>query len=152
MLYISSQEEYGIRLLVHLANNKSQVSSLADIAEAEKISLAYIRKIFNLLKKENLVISTRGSKGGYELSRPASEISLADIFKALQTHKQYFNCSDFSGEDDKCVHLTNCSIRGLLGFIEKQVINSLNTVSLEELAASEEKEINNILKEKVKCH
>lgn len=152
MLYISTQEEYGIRLLVYLAENNAQVASLADISESEKISLAYIRKIFNLLKKEGLVVATRGAKGGYELSRPATDISLADIFKALQTHKQYFNCSDFSGEDDKCVHLTNCSIRGLLSFVEKQVINSLSAISLEELAISQEKEIKNILEEKVQCH
>lgn len=55
-----------------------------EIARSQEIPLKYLEQIINMLKKSRLVDSVRGSEGGYRLARPASEITLFDILRALE--------------------------------------------------------------------
>ena len=81
---ISAQEEYGLRCLVQLANLQGGESlTLPQIAEREGISTANAGKLMWLLNKAGFVQSTRGTKGGYFLSRPAADIRLSEIIKVL---------------------------------------------------------------------
>lgn len=57
--------------------------SLAEIAERQAISLPYLEQLFVKLRRAELVSSVRGPGGGYRLSRPASEIRVADILAAV---------------------------------------------------------------------
>src|SRR5258708_13724868 len=77
---ISAQEEYGLRCLVQLATLPAGDSlTLPQIAEREGISTANAGKLMWLLNKAGFVHSTRGTKGGYFLSRPAGDIHLVEI-------------------------------------------------------------------------
>ena len=72
---ISAQEEYGLRCLLQLANLPAGESlTLPQIAELEGISTANAGKLMWLLNKAGFVQSTRGTKGGYFLARPAADI------------------------------------------------------------------------------
>lgn len=55
-----------------------------EIAERQNIPLKYLEQIINTLKKHQLVISTRGSEGGYRLARPPGDITIFDILRALE--------------------------------------------------------------------
>ena len=61
----------------------SKLSSLSDIARRQDISLPYLEQLFVKLRRSNLVESVRGPNGGYRLARPAAEIRVVDILKAL---------------------------------------------------------------------
>jgi len=61
----------------------SKLSSLSDIARRQDISLPYLEQLFVKLRRSNLVESVRGPNGGYRLARPATEIRVVDILKAL---------------------------------------------------------------------
>src|SRR5688500_3270890 len=81
---ISAQEEYGVRCLVQLANLPAGDSlTLPQMSEREGISTANAGKLMWLLNKAGFVLSTRGTKGGYVLARPASEIRLSEIIRVL---------------------------------------------------------------------
>ena len=54
------------------------------IAEAQEIPVRYLLDILGDLRAQHLVRSQRGAEGGYVLARPASEIALADVFRALE--------------------------------------------------------------------
>ena len=83
---ISAQEEYGLRCLLQLARAELMGASLTlpQLARLEGISTANAGKLMWILSKAGLVQSTRGIKGGYLLSRPASEIRLNQVIRVLE--------------------------------------------------------------------
>ena len=69
---------------MQLANLRAGESlTLPQIAEREGISTANAGKLMWLLNKAGFVLSTRGTKGGYILARPASEVRLNEVIKVL---------------------------------------------------------------------
>ena len=80
---LTTKGRYAVTAMMDLAlHAKLDRIALTDIAERQKISLAYLEQLFGNLRKAGLVVSVRGAKGGYMLARPDSEISLADILVA----------------------------------------------------------------------
>jgi len=97
-MIFSTKSEYGLRALVNLAKNKGEEPySLAKIAKDEKISLAYLERLFANLKKAKIVQSVKGVKGGYKLVKPASRISVKDIFTALEGSLAPYICAGIGG-------------------------------------------------------
>ena len=83
-MIFSSKAEYGVRLMVELGRQSpEQPTSLKAIADAEGLPLAYLEQVVARLRKAGLVMSARGAHGGYWLARPAEEISLADVIRAI---------------------------------------------------------------------
>src|SRR4051812_50166405 len=83
-MMFSTKAEYGVRVMTHLARADGDVPiSLASIAEAEGLPLAYLEHLAQRLRRAELVQSTRGAHGGYTLGRPAGDITMAEIRRAL---------------------------------------------------------------------
>jgi Rrf2 family protein len=83
-LRISAKSEYAVRAAVELAR-AGDVSLSADaVATAQDIPLYFLKKIFNDMRIANLVVATRGRDGGHRLARPAAQISVADILRAME--------------------------------------------------------------------
>lgn len=87
----STKAEYGIRVLAHLAREAGSGDaesatpiSLTAIAEAEGLPLAYLEHLAARLRRAELVASRRGARGGYSLARPAGEITMAEVVRALE--------------------------------------------------------------------
>ncbi len=68
--------------------------SLAEIADAQLLSLAYLEQLFALLRRSGLVASVRGPGGGYRLGRPARDITLADITDAVEEPIRATRCDE----------------------------------------------------------
>jgi Rrf2 family protein len=82
---ISSKIDYGFRALAELAVRGEQGPCRAeDVANAQGIPLTFLLGILAELKKAHLVRSHRGRVGGYSLSRPPEEMTLADVARALE--------------------------------------------------------------------
>jgi Rrf2 family protein len=135
---ISAQEEYGLRCLVQLANLQAGESlTLPQIAEREGISTANAGKLMWLLNKAGFVNSTRGTKGGYFLSRPAGEIHLSEIIKVLDEEVLSSHCESFTGVMEKCVHTGDCGIRPVIVGLHEIVENALSRITLAQLVGNE---------------
>ena len=135
---ISAQEEYGLRCLVQLANLSIGDSlTLPQIAEREGISTANAGKLMWLLNKADFVTSTRGTKGGYQLARPASEIRLSEIIKVLDADVLDKHCESYTGVLDSCVHNGDCGIRPVIVGLHEIVENALSQITLAQLVGSE---------------
>ena len=81
---IPTKGRYAVSAMLSLAiNERYGPVTIADIAERLAISLSYLEQLFARLRKQGLVEGTRGPGGGYRLARPASDISVADIIKAV---------------------------------------------------------------------
>ena len=80
---ISERVDNAVRAMAELAASEGSSMKAEAIARHQDISLKYLLDILRDLKRAELVRSKRGPDGGFALSRPATEISLADIFRAI---------------------------------------------------------------------
>ena len=88
--------------------NLREPVSLRDISLRQGISLDYLEQLFLKLKKNKIVNSIRGKKGGYILSKDASDIKISDIFFAVDEEVKTVGCEKHSkktcnGKSDKCI-------------------------------------------------
>ena len=135
---ISAQEEYGLRCLVQLASLPPGDSlTLPQIAELEGISTANAGKLMWLLNKADFVRSTRGTKGGYALARPASEIRLNEIIKVLDAEVLDKHCDSYTGVLNTCVHKGDCGIRSVIVGLHEIVEHALSQITLAQLVGPE---------------
>jgi Rrf2 family protein len=82
---ISAKADYALRGMAELAQEEPGHPVKAErIAEAQGIPVKFLQVILSQLKHAKLVRSNRGSEGGYSLSRPAAEITLADVLRAVE--------------------------------------------------------------------
>ncbi len=137
---ISAQEEYGLRCLLQLANlQESESLTLPQIAEREGISAANAGKLMWLLNKAGFVNATRGTKGGYSLARPASEVYLNEVIKVLDADEISAHCESYTGVLDSCIHKGDCGIRPVIVGLHEIVENALSQITLSQLVGTEAK-------------
>ena len=130
MLRISRLTDYGTVVLAHLAHDETELASANEIATATGIGLATVSKLLKSLGKSGLVNSTRGSRGGYQLSRAAGEISAADVIDALEGPVSITECS---ADDHTCDFEAVCSVGGAWQRINVAIRRALQEVSLVDL-------------------
>ena len=106
---LSSKGRYAVMALADMANfDETYPISLRDISLRQNISLVYLEQLFLKLKKDKIVISVRGNKGGYILSKKPSEIRISDILLAVEEKVKTIGCEKNSkqgcnGKSSKCI-------------------------------------------------
>ncbi|WP_050431279.1 RrF2 family transcriptional regulator [Chondromyces crocatus] len=94
---LSNKGRYGVRALFDIAyHNDGGPTQIREIAERELIPARFLEQIFQDLKKAGILGAKRGPRGGYHLTRPASEISIGDVIRALEGTSLVF--TDDGGE------------------------------------------------------
>lgn len=144
MFKISSQEEFGLRFLVQLAKANGREVALAEIANKEGASLTYVRKIFGILRLGDLVKASKGSQGGYSLSKPASEINLQKVFSILKPEPHEFSCKDFTGNLPECANFADCGVRPVMSLLRGKVNDFLSGINLSQLVKEEKAVLANL--------
>ena len=103
---LSTKGRYGLRAAVALAMYaKDEPVSISTIAAREELSESYLEQLFAKLKKAGLVHSIRGTNGGYQLSRPAEDISVGDVLRALEGNMVIVDCPD---SESQCAKYGSC--------------------------------------------
>lgn len=106
---LSTKGRYAVTALTHIVlNGRDAPVSLAEIAEAEDISVAYLEQLFTRLRKANLVDSFRGPGGGYVLARSPEEINVAEVMNAVDERLRATKCvgevgNGCSGDRAQCL-------------------------------------------------
>jgi len=92
---MSTRGRYGARVMLELAlRHKDGAVSIKDIAESQEISANYLVQIIASLRAVGLVVSVRGSGGGYLLARPPSQITLGEVIRVLEGSIAPVHCVD----------------------------------------------------------
>jgi Rrf2 family transcriptional regulator, iron-sulfur cluster assembly transcription factor len=82
---LSNKGRYGVRALFDIAfHNDGRPTQIREIAEREAIPARFLEQIFQELKRAGIIGSKRGPRGGYHLARPAAEIRVGDVIRALE--------------------------------------------------------------------
>lgn len=136
---ITAQEEYGLRILIRIAGCKDASGmSIPQLSEAEGLSSHYVAKLTRLLRMEGFIKSTPGHKGGYLLTRPATDININQVLKALggALFDPAF-CGSHAGAMRLCTNSVDCSARSLWQMIQFTVDQLLDKISLHDLVSNE---------------
>lgn len=134
---LSQRSRYALRALTWLAGRDATgPSAIADIAEASATPRKFLEAILLELKRRHLLISSRGRFGGYSLARPASEISFADIIRALDGPLALAPCASKTAYRpcETCPNVRDCPIHPALVAAREAVAEVLEGWTLERAA------------------
>ena len=110
-MLITQKKQYALRAIYELAKRKDDGPlKTAEIAQAQAIPLRFLETILNRLKHADLVVAKRGYHGGFRLNRAPHEITVDDIFKALETPMKRAACVS-------CISESNCPLYGSCSFL-----------------------------------
>jgi FeS assembly SUF system regulator len=131
MLRISRLTDYATVLLAALASEPQRVQTAASLAGQTRIAPPTVSKLLKQLQRAGLVTSTRGLHGGYQLARPAAQISAAAILDALEGPVALTDCSVGHGQ---CEIEETCRVGRVWQRLNLAIRRALYDVSLAQLA------------------
>ena len=130
---LSTRARYGLRALIDLGLYcETETVSLQSIAARQNISVSYLEQIMALLKKANIVTSSRGACGGYRLARPSGEISVGEVLRVLEGGLEAAVCPGNESENS-CQGQELCVARYVWKRINDSITEAVDTMMLSEL-------------------
>ena len=81
---VSAKVDYALRAVTELAASPPGYVKAERLASAQQIPLKFLENILLELRRAEIVASQRGADGGYRLAKPAAEVSLADVIRAVE--------------------------------------------------------------------
>ena len=129
---LSTKGRYGLRALIDLAQyGEKEAVSIQSISARQQISDSYLEQLVRKLKKAGLVTSLRGSQGGYRLAKPAEEISVGDVLRALEGSIEAVSCQE--GENPSCVGKDLCVARYVWQKVNKSIQETVDSIMISQL-------------------
>lgn len=128
---LTTKGRYAVTSVLDLAfhEDKGPVS-LVEISARQGISLSYLEQLFSRLRRNNIVVSTRGPGGGYSLARPDSEINMAQIIVAVD---ESYDATGCGGEGNCTGDMYQCLTHDLWMELSGEIHEFLSSISLQEM-------------------
>src|SRR3954462_8532981 len=133
MLRLSKKADYALMAMKHLALRGDQGSSSArEIAALYDIPIELMAKVLQRLGRRGLLASHQGTRGGYELARRPTQISVAAVISAIDGPVTVPACST---AETQCEQFAKGSVRDPLGTVRERILSALGECTIAELAA-----------------
>ena len=129
---LTSFTEFGLRMLMRMANAPDQSFSTAEFADEFSLSRNHLAKIVQHLSREGLIHTRRGGGGGAVLAHPPAQIRLGDIVQSLEVGHPLVECFGTDGGD--CTLDGRCLLKGRLRMAEAAFYAELNRSTLADIA------------------
>lgn len=129
---ISTKGRYALRLMLDLALNEGkQPIRIKEISIRQEISDKYLEQIISILVKNGLVISTRGSQGGYRLAKKTDEYTVGSILRTIEGKLCPVACLET--EENQCGRRGECITLPLWEKLDEAINNVVDNVTLQDL-------------------
>lgn len=125
---ISSKGRYAVRIMIDIAKNGTDFVSVAEIAQRQNISVKYLENIIAKLVKAKLLISMRGVKGGYKLSKNPNEYSIKEILDITGDTSDLVACAK-----QNCPRQNSCDSKKCWLALQSLINDFLDGVTLQNL-------------------
>ncbi|MFZ2452236.1 MAG: SUF system Fe-S cluster assembly regulator [Methylobacter sp.] len=130
MIRVGKLTDYATVILSVMAKDKNRVFAAMEMAAVTGIALPTVSKILKILVNAKVLMSTRGSKGGYTLASEPENITVAAIISALEGPIALTECSI---SKQACEQASGCGIRANWHLINQTIHNALESVTLADL-------------------
>jgi len=132
MIRIGRMTDYGILLLSAFARRTPESALTArSLSQEAQIPLPTVSKLLKLLCTAELLVSRRGVNGGYQLSRPAEDITIAEVIETLEGPIGITECSVTN--DDPCSLQGICPLMGNWRKISETIRFSLASLTMADM-------------------
>ncbi|MFZ9037947.1 MAG: Rrf2 family transcriptional regulator [Gammaproteobacteria bacterium] len=132
---LSTKSRYAVTSLLDLVMHSDQGPvSLADISVRQGISLSYLEQLFAKMRRNKLVVSTRGPGGGYSLGSTPEKVCIADVINAVDEEMQVADKDIPNGS----ASYEPCLTEQLWEELSAEIENFLTTISLADMMKNEE--------------
>jgi Rrf2 family protein len=132
VLQVSRKIDYGLRAMIHLAGlPPGKIAPLHDLSTTLHLPREFLAKILKVLAERGLIRSSRGAHGGYQLARPAREISFLEVIEAVEGPVQLNVCLDHM---DRCDVSAACTMHHVWKLGQERMLEVYRRTSLAELA------------------
>lgn len=132
---VSTRGEYGVRAMVSLAHHfGGGPMSITEIARQTNIPPAYLEQLIAPLRRADLVVSKRGARGGYILSRDPSEIRVGEVYRVMEGPVAPMDCVSEDASDQTCPLIENCDTRPMWIKLRDAMTDALDSTTLADLA------------------
>ena len=132
---LSTKSRYAVTSLIDMVMHSDMGPvSLADISIRQGISLSYLEQLFAKMRRNKLVVSTRGPGGGYSLENSPASVCIADIIKAVDEEMNVINKNVMDGS----TNYEPCLTEKLWEELSEQIHDYLTTISLADMIQDEE--------------
>lgn len=131
MLRLSKLSDYSTVIMAHMAQQPERVYSAAGLAQALNLGAPTVSKLLKIMTRAGLVMSRRGTHGGYVLARGPESITLAEIIDAVEGPIGMTECSVASGA---CAQEDGCAVRPQWQYINRLVFEALDRTRLSDFA------------------
>jgi Rrf2 family protein len=131
MLQISTKFRYSLRSLVELVLQGSDENiSLRVLSEKQDISRKYLEIIYKMLEKDGIVRGVRGAGGGYQLCVSPGNLTLMQVFNAVEGPIKLLECID---DISACNRVKVCPTRGVWNELQNHITEFLNSKTLQDV-------------------
>ena len=131
-MMISTKGRYALRVMLDLASQPSEeYISLKAISDRQEVSMKYLEAIVAPMVRAEIIRSQRGKEGGYQLARPAEEITIGEILRCSEGTLVPVACPVLDGGD--CEREGDCQTLPLWQALDRRIDDYLNSVSLKDL-------------------
>ena len=145
MCYSDLKGRYGLRALIDLAlYGEEEAVSIQSISARQQISDSYLEQLVRKLKKAGLVTSVRGAQGGYRLAKPAGEISVGDVLRALEGSIEAVSCGVENNAN--CLGKDLCVARYVWEKVNKSIQETVDSIRISQLVEESRQ-----MQEKAEC-
>ena len=128
---LSTKGRYGLRALIDLAlYSEEEPVSIQSIAKRQNLSESYLEQLVRKMRTAGLVSSVRGAGGGYQLSRPADEISVGDVLRALEGNLDAVSCN---ANTEGCEGADLCVTKYVWARFNESITHTVDSISIEQL-------------------
>jgi Rrf2 family protein len=128
---LSTRTRYGIRAVIELAQHQGERPlQLKTIAERQNISIKYLEQLMGVLRSAGFIRSVRGAKGGYVLAGPPAQITLYEVFRALEGSVTTTECVE---DASSCDRSADCAARRVWTQLEEAIRKVLTGITLADL-------------------
>lgn len=126
-MHFKASVEYGMRAVLYLAQ-KGSICSSREVAEEMSIPRDYLIQLAQLLRNAGIIHARPGKNGGYTLAKDPSEISMLDVFNALQNERPRSERTEAEGASDLLQNITAaCSA------IEREMEEYMSSITLQNM-------------------
>jgi Rrf2 family transcriptional regulator, iron-sulfur cluster assembly transcription factor len=132
---LTTKGRFAVTAMVDLSMRQTRGPvTLAAISERQHISLSYLEQLFGKLRRAKLVNSVRGPGGGYNLAKPAANISVSEIITAVDEPIDATQC----GGKENCLDDRRCITHDLWATLNQKMNDYLSSVSLADVIAHQQ--------------
>ena len=134
---IKRRTDYAIRMLLTMAKRDNREPlSISQVSRSDQVPYQFARSIQHDLAQAGILTTTRGAHGGSRLAKPADQVSLFDIVRAMQGPLVFSPCEV---DPTWCERFEYCSVHDVWKGLDESIRTQLEAVTLDELVKSQAK-------------